>query len=86
MRIDYFCFSVYQTPIRIVHNNGPEIYYSAATEEINAYIHQIHKDGGFVINRFPDMIARGFQAHITDSVLHRLESDSIIENITPDAS
>ncbi|KAJ5848096.1 hypothetical protein N7455_012053 [Penicillium solitum] len=59
---------------------------SAATEEINSYMHQIQVEGGFVTNRFPDMIARGFSAHITDSVLHRLESDSIIDRITPDAS
>lgn len=33
---------------------------SAATEEINSYMHQIQVEGGFVTNRFPDMIARGF--------------------------
>ncbi|KAJ6149486.1 hypothetical protein N7471_000685 [Penicillium samsonianum] len=59
---------------------------SAATEEINFYIQQIHKDGGSVTNRFPDMIARGFSAYITDAVLHRLESDSSIDHITPDTS
>ncbi|CRL23688.1 unnamed protein product [Penicillium camemberti] len=33
---------------------------SAATEEINSYVHQIQAEGGLVTNRFPDMIARGF--------------------------
>lgn len=70
---------------------------------------QVHKDGGVVIDIFPDMIARGFsyvpcplsifhgdstefltdlcsRAYITDSVLHRLELDSIIDHIAPDAS
>ncbi|KAF9250219.1 hypothetical protein DTO013E5_2795 [Penicillium roqueforti] len=59
---------------------------SAATEDINACMDQVHKDGGVVIDIFPDMIARGFSAYITDSVLHRLELDSIIDHIAPDAS
>ncbi|QQK45799.1 Serine proteinase inhibitor IA-2 [Penicillium digitatum] len=59
---------------------------SAATEKINSYTHQIHQEGGSVTNRFPDMIARGFSAFITDSVLRRLESDCCVAHITPDTS
>ncbi|CRL29480.1 unnamed protein product [Penicillium camemberti] len=59
---------------------------SATTEQINAYIEQINGDGGTVINRFPDMIARGFTACIPDSVFQKLLSDPLIDSITPDTS
>ncbi|KAJ6118951.1 hypothetical protein N7471_013571 [Penicillium samsonianum] len=58
----------------------------ATTEQINTYIEQINGDGGTVINRFPDMIARGFTACITDSVRQKLQSDPLIDCITPDTS
>lgn len=63
----------------------------------------INGEGGTVINRFPDMVARGFtyvvfllqrfigclanvrsSASITDSVLEKLQSDPLIDCITPD--
>ncbi|OGE57313.1 hypothetical protein PENARI_c002G00074 [Penicillium arizonense] len=59
---------------------------SATTEQINTYIQQINGNGGTVINRFPDMVARGFVACIPDSVLEKLQSDPLIDNITPDSS
>ncbi|KAJ6168037.1 hypothetical protein N7497_000880 [Penicillium chrysogenum] len=59
---------------------------SATTEQINTYIQQINGDGGTVINRFPDMVARGFTASLTDAVLEKLRSDPLIDRITPDSS
>ncbi|KAJ5946416.1 hypothetical protein N7454_003255 [Penicillium verhagenii] len=59
---------------------------SATAEQINNYIHQINRDGGSLSNTFPDMIARGFSAYITDSVLRKLQSDPLVDRVTPDDS
>ncbi|CAI7593914.1 unnamed protein product [Penicillium bialowiezense] len=59
---------------------------SATTEHINAYMRKIQENGGSVTNRFPDMIARGFSACITDSVIQELEQDPLIERLAPDGS
>ncbi|OQE37892.1 hypothetical protein PENCOP_c009G06662 [Penicillium coprophilum] len=59
---------------------------SATTEQINSYVEQINANDGTVINRFPDMITRGFTASITDKILQKLQSDPLVDRITPDAS
>ncbi|OQD78066.1 hypothetical protein PENANT_c092G03011 [Penicillium antarcticum] len=59
---------------------------SATTEQINTLIQQIEGGGGTIINRFPDMITRGFSVCITDSILKQLQSDPLIDCITPDSS
>ncbi|KAJ5827213.1 hypothetical protein N7447_003976 [Penicillium robsamsonii] len=59
---------------------------SATTEQINAYVEQINANGGTVINRFPDMIARGFTASIADSDFQKFQSDPLIDRVTPDTS
>ncbi|KAJ5158693.1 uncharacterized protein N7500_008344 [Penicillium coprophilum] len=59
---------------------------SATTEQINSYVEQINAHDGTVINRFPDMITRGFTASITDEILQKLRSDPLVDRITPGAS
>ncbi|CAG8314506.1 unnamed protein product [Penicillium salamii] len=57
---------------------------SATTEHMNAYMHKIQENGGSVTNRFPDMIARGFSARITESDIQDLQQDPLIERLAPD--